>query len=87
MSPIDEIAEILEIPRLTKVPGVGPSVKGVANVRGRLIPVLDLMQFFYARHSKVQAKRQRLLILESGDLYSGIVVEIALPRILHEHFT
>ena len=75
VAPINEIAEILEVPRLTQVPGVSLWVKGVANVRGRLVPVLDLMQFFYSRYSKAQIKRQRLLILESGEFYTGVVVD------------
>ena len=39
---MNDVAEILQPPRLTKVPGVRSWVLGVANVRGRLVPVMDL---------------------------------------------
>lgn len=74
-APINEVAEIVEIPRLTQVPGVCDWVKGVANVRGRLVPVLDLMQFFFAQQSQVHTKQQRLLILEHHDVCTGVIVD------------
>ncbi len=83
VSPIDEIAEILEIPRLTTVPGVHPWVKGLGNVRGRLVPVIDLMQFFYGRMSAVQLKRQRLFLIESNEHVAGVIVDEVLGM---QHF-
>ena len=40
-----EVAEILYFPSISKVPGTKPWVCGVANVRGNLLPVLDLQGF------------------------------------------
>ena len=36
------VSEILHLPRYTAVPGVKPWMRGVANVRGRLLPVMYL---------------------------------------------
>lgn len=74
VAPMGEVAEILQVPRFTKVPGVRQWVKGVANVRGRLMPVLDLMQFF-DKASGFQTRRRRLLVIDKDELYSGIVVD------------
>ncbi len=42
----DETREVLGVPgALTRVPGAKGWVKGLANVRGQLLPVLDLRQF------------------------------------------
>ena len=46
-----ELNEMLEVPIFTKLPGVKPWVKGVANVRGRLLPIFDLAAFL-GRHSR-----------------------------------
>lgn len=72
--PMNELAEILNVPRFTQVPGVQSWVKGVANVRGRLMPVLDLI-LFLNRASSLHWKRRRLLVIERDELYSGLVVD------------
>src|SRR5690606_2383039 len=68
---MDEVSEILSVPRYTQVPGVKSWVKGIANVRGRLMPVMDLLGFLN-RPSALQLKRRRVLALEGGELYSGL---------------
>lgn len=45
VAPMGEVAEVLHEPRCTLMPGVKPWVKGVANLRGRLLPVMDLGGF------------------------------------------
>lgn len=74
VSPIAEVSEILPVPRYTRVPGVLGWMKGIANVRGRLLPIMDLIGYFN-RKSSLQEKRRRLLVLDHGDVYSGLVVD------------
>jgi hypothetical protein len=45
VSSFDEVMEILPLPAVTAVPGAQPWMLGVANVRGTLLPVVDLKQF------------------------------------------
>lgn len=45
VSAMGEIDEILKPPKVAALPGVKSWVLGVANVRGRLIPVVDLHEF------------------------------------------
>lgn len=80
---MDEISEILSVPRFTQVPGVQTWVRGIANVRGRLMPVMDLLTFL-DRKSDIQWKRRRLLVIEKDELYSGLVVDRVLGM---QHFT
>ena len=40
VAPMGEVGEVLHEPRHTLLPGVKNWVKGVANVRGRLLPVM-----------------------------------------------
>lgn len=82
VAPIGEVSELLELPTYTKLPGVQPWILGVANVRGRLLPLLDLAAFFGGRLDG-QRKRQRVLVLEAGELYTGLVVDAALGM---QHF-
>lgn len=74
VAPIGEVSEMLEVPNYTHLPGVQPWVKGVANVRGRLLPVFDLAMFFGDRLLGTR-KQRRVLILETETLYSGLLVD------------
>ena len=69
-----ELNEMLELPVYTKLPGVAPWVKGVANVRGRLLPVFDLAAYFGGALSGAR-KQQRLLVIDREQIYSGLWVD------------
>lgn len=71
--PIGELAELLEVPHSTRLPGVQNWVRGVSNVRGRLLPIIDLEAFFDSTLTG-NRKRQRVLALDLGELYTGLLV-------------
>ncbi|MBU2884431.1 chemotaxis protein CheW [Gilvimarinus agarilyticus] len=71
---MDEVSEMLEVPHYTHLPGVQPWVRGVANVRGRLLPLFDLAAFCGGRLVGGR-KRRRVLVLETETLYSGLIVD------------
>lgn len=74
VSPMGAVSELLEVPTYTRLPGVQPWVRGVANVRGRLLPLFDLAAFFGERLTGLR-KQRRILVLETADLYSGLIVD------------
>ncbi|NRB37788.1 MAG: purine-binding chemotaxis protein CheW [Pseudomonadales bacterium] len=76
IAPLGEVVEMLPVPSVTRLPGVQEWVLGLANVRGRLLPLFDLEVFFGGQPSAHRLNR-RVLILEMGDLYAGLVVNEA----------
>lgn len=74
VAPMGEVAELLEVPHFTRLPGVQSWVRGVSNVRGRLLPIVDLEAFFGGVLSGSR-KRQRVLALDLGELYTGLLVK------------
>lgn len=72
---ISEVGEILTPPTYTRVPGVKPWFKGISNVRGRLMGVVDFAGFLNKPASKIHTSAQRLIVIDDGDLYSGLVVD------------
>ncbi len=68
-SGFDEVVEILPMPPLTHVPGAQPWMMGVANIRGALLPVVDLKQFLDGERT-VLHERQRVLVVRQpgGDV-------------------
>lgn len=74
--PISEIAEILEKKRITAIPGCGAWVKGVLNVRGRLLPVYGAADFFRRQAPERKAAGAlEILIVDKGPLFCGIAVD------------
>src|SRR3546814_3814195 len=41
-SDLFKVQEVLKVPTLTHMPGAHPQVRGVLNLRGRVVPVIDL---------------------------------------------
>jgi twitching motility protein PilI len=74
VAPLEQVSEILTVPSYTRVPGVHHWMKGIANVRGRLMAVMDLTGFL-EKSSSLQDKRRRLLVIDQGDLYTGLAVD------------
>lgn len=70
-----ELAEILHLPRATQVPGVKSWMHGVANVRGRLLPVMDLGQFLELPTQSRAVREKRVLVLEQQEFFSGLIVD------------
>lgn len=78
VAPMGEVVEILHIPRHTKVPGVKAFMLGAANVRGRLLPLIDLAAFMgLPRVSRTQRDR-RVIVMDQDDIFSGLVVDSVL---------
>ena len=74
VAPMSEVSEVLHEPRCTQLPGVKPWVKGVANLRGRLLPVMDLCGFFGHELSAVRGQR-RVLVVEHEEVFAGLLVD------------
>lgn len=77
-----EVSEILHEPRYTALPRVKSWVRGVANVRGRLLPIVDLSRFFGASVSAPR-KQRRVLVLDRDELFVGLLVDEVLGM---QHF-
>ncbi|UCE90463.1 MAG: purine-binding chemotaxis protein CheW [Pseudomonadota bacterium] len=77
VSALDEVNEILPYPALTRVPGALPWVKGLANIRGTLLPVMDLAGLLEGDNTRLD-RQTRILVINQGDVTAGLVVNEAL---------
>ena len=73
VAPLKQVNEILHYPRLTSVPGTQRWVKGVANIRGTLLPIVDLQGFLHDK-PLTHTNRARVLVVKRDDLSVGLVV-------------
>ena len=74
VAPLKEVAEILTVPNFTKVPGAKAWVKGLANIRGNLLPIMDLHGYF-GRKAPMSLRRQRVLVVNHEGVQSGVIVD------------
>ena len=78
---LGEVVEILEFPELTFVPMTRPWVRGMANIRGSLLPVIDLNGYLNGSATKITT-RTRVLVINHNDVFTGLVVD-EVPGIKH----
>ncbi|MFG0313776.1 MAG: chemotaxis protein CheW [Phycisphaerales bacterium] len=68
------VQEINRMMALTKVPQSPPSVEGVINLRGRIIPVLDLrVQFGFQKQEATE--QTRIIVVEISGNTIGFIVD------------
>ncbi|KFL37218.1 chemotaxis protein CheW [Arenimonas donghaensis] len=66
VSSFDEVVEILPLPPVTPVPGAQNWMMGVANVRGSLLPVVDLKMFLEGERTVVHEGQRVLVVRQAG---------------------
>ena len=71
---VQEISEMLPYQdRITRVPGAKPWMLGLANVRGSLLPVIDL-QLYLGSKALVPSTASRILVVRLRGIVAGVLV-------------
>lgn len=88
VAPLAEVLEILPPPAVSRVPMTKPWVKGIANVRGSLIPIMDLQGCLVGRPA-VPGRRGRVLLVRHKQVFAGFLVDevLGLKHFLEEEGT
>jgi purine-binding chemotaxis protein CheW len=72
--PIEAVQEVMALPsQLTRLPRAPSFVKGVMQVRGEVIPVIDQASRFNGQPAT--AARPRVIVLRMGELTVGFIVD------------
>jgi twitching motility protein PilI len=71
----EETREVLGYPQaVTRIPGAKTWVKGLANVRGQLLPMLDLRQFL-GSGATTAGRNTRVIVVNHRDIPAGLMVD------------
>lgn len=71
----EETREVLSVPpALTRVPGAKSWIRGLANVRGQLLPVIDLRQFIGSGVAP-GTRNTRVLVVNHREIPAGLLVD------------
>jgi twitching motility protein PilI len=71
----EETREVMGMPAsVTRVPGARGWVKGIANVRGQLLPILDLRQYLGSGVTQ-SGRNTRVLVVNHREVPAGLMVD------------
>jgi purine-binding chemotaxis protein CheW len=73
---IGSVREIVRVPEITAVPSAPDSIEGVINLRGKIIPVMDLRKRFGLTEITTD-KKNRILVVELDNKLLGLIVNSA----------
>ncbi|HEU0265422.1 MAG TPA: chemotaxis protein CheW [Geobacterales bacterium] len=71
---IRHVQEIIRAGDITPVPGAPEHVRGVINLRGRIIPVIDLRRRF-GLSATTHSEKNRIILVEVGEKRLGALVD------------
>lgn len=71
---IGQVREIIPIQKIVPVPRAPEFVEGIINLRGKVIPVLDLRKHF-GFEKKEPNPAQKIVLTESGGESIGVIVD------------
>lgn len=69
-----EVREVLPIPASTRVPGAVYWIRGLANVRGLLLPLTDMRSFLDSEPSR-DTRESRVLVVNHRQIPTGLIVD------------
>jgi purine-binding chemotaxis protein CheW len=73
---ITKVKEILKIGEITHVPKAPNFIKGVINLRGQIVALIDLAQQFQIEtQNKIDSNKARIVVVEILDQTVGILVD------------
>ncbi len=70
--PILKVQEIIKIPQITKMPGVPYYVEGVTNLRGRVIPIINLKRILNLTEEQ---EGNKVVVISTGRITFGALVD------------
>ncbi len=74
---VSKVREIIKYPKLTELPGVPDFIEGIFDLRGIVIPVVDLARWMGITPPKEQQIHPRVIIAEFNNILIGFVVHEA----------
>jgi purine-binding chemotaxis protein CheW len=73
---VEKVKTIERMQQMTRVPKTPPFIKGVINLRGVVIPIIDLRSRFGLPEKEV-TENSRMIIVATGNIEVGMIVDSA----------
>ena len=69
------VKEIINASRFTRIPNALDFVMGVLNIRGEIIPIINLAKMFHLNSEITAAAEQQIIVIKIDTLSIGLVVD------------
>ena len=79
--PIKSVQEIIKLPEITQVPNTPSYVDGIGNLRGGILPVVNLRKRL-GLENKERDDATRVVVINSGGVATGFVVD-SVSEVMH----
>jgi purine-binding chemotaxis protein CheW len=74
--PIEQVREIRAVESITNIPNAKSYVKGIMNLRGLIMPVIDVKEKLgFASEEQTNSAKQRILVIEVNGIQTGLLVD------------
>ncbi|AJZ75910.1 chemotaxis protein CheW [Candidatus Nitrosotenuis cloacae] len=74
--PIEQVREIRAVESITNIPNARSYVKGIMNLRGLIIPVIDVKEKLgLVSEGQTNSAKQRILVIEVNGIQTGLLVD------------
>ena len=77
---VNEVREVIEYKQVFKIPRVPEFLKGVINLRGEVVPIIDLHSRFYSRKSEVTGNTS-IVVVEMDDDNHKIPIGVMIDQV------
>ena len=75
--PVTQVREVIRVGDITRVPQAPPHVRGVTNLRGRILPVVELRSRL-GLEPATPTSRSRIVVVDVRDRVLGLMVDAVL---------
>jgi chemotaxis signal transduction protein len=69
---VDDVLEVAELGEIAPVPGAGRALMGIRNLRGQVLPVIDLASVLGLAG---KGRPERIVVTEDGGRKAGLAVD------------
>lgn len=76
--PVVEAKEVIEFKKITRIPYVPAYIRGIINLRGDVVPVIDLPSLFFDRHYDRKSLSYTIIVErsdENDDFSIGLMID------------
>ncbi|MCL1630863.1 chemotaxis protein CheW [Sporolactobacillus sp. CPB3-1] len=74
--PVDQVLSIEKVDAITRLPNAASFVKGVMNLRGLIIPVVDVRDRLQMGKSEI-TEESRIIVVDTDEMKVGLLVDLS----------
>lgn len=69
-----KVREIIRMPKITKIPNTDDCVEGIINLRGKVIPVINIRKKFGIQDTE-NTSQTRIIVMDINNALTGFIVD------------